>query len=303
MRGQHLLLIVAGVMIFAAGVLIARSLTGAPPPVAPARPVAVETRSVLVARADMANGRFIQVGDLEWQERPVTMLRPELFVQGTDNPASLAGAVLLTPKRQGEPITRTEIVSPENQGFLAAVLPPGKRSVSIAVDEVTGSPGLIFAGDRVDVILTMTLSNTGTQTPARGTVGQVILRNARVLAVDRTMSGPGAARAEFGAQPSNPDSRPAAQQDVRAARTVTLEVESRDAERLSVAVSLGRLSLALRSLQQDPEDKNVAPGAPVWAGDVIGALGALGPHEAKPAAAQPAPAARPSVTVLRGGAN
>ena len=47
-----------------------------------------------------------------------------------------------------------DVLRPRDRGFLAAVLAPGTRAVSIAVDPVSGVGGLIWPGDRVDVILT-----------------------------------------------------------------------------------------------------------------------------------------------------
>ena len=43
-------------------------------------------------------------------------------------------------------------------GFLAAVLPKGKRAITIPVDEIAGLSGLALPGDRVDLILTYSVA-------------------------------------------------------------------------------------------------------------------------------------------------
>ena len=46
------------------------------------------------------------------------------------------------------------LLRPRDRGFLASVLAPGTRAVSIAVDAVSGVSGLVWPGDHVDIVLT-----------------------------------------------------------------------------------------------------------------------------------------------------
>ncbi len=305
MRITHILLILAAAMLLGAGALLAHALIRPPAGVAAAPVVSeIATRGVLVARIDLPAGHFLQASDFDWREQPVTMLRPQLYVQGADEPGHLAGSVLMRSLRVGETIQRTDLVSPRERGFLAAVLPPGKRSASVAVDEVTGSAGLIFPGDRVDVILTHTVAEA--EEPGRRTLGQAILQDIRVLAVDQAMNGPANPSAAGSAgRPSEPQGNARGR---AVARTVTLEIAPREAEKLAVAVSLGRLSLALRSLQRADTPEPPSSG-PVWAGDVLESLNGLGSAPAPPALDEPDPVpvrqreAAPAVIVYRGGSS
>ena len=64
----------------------------------------------------------------------------------------ISGAVSRRKISSGDPILRTEIVKPGESGFLAAVLEPGKRAITIGVTAISGAAGLIYPGDRVDII-------------------------------------------------------------------------------------------------------------------------------------------------------
>ena len=58
---------------------------------------------------------------------------------------------------EGAPLTRASVVGPREKGFLAAVLRPGARAVTIGVGASTSHAGLIDPGDLVDVILSAEL--------------------------------------------------------------------------------------------------------------------------------------------------
>jgi pilus assembly protein CpaB len=312
MRAYHILLTVAGVALFGAGTLIAQAFLRTPVPVAaPPRVAEMPMRAILVAKADLAAGQFLQDADVTWNDRPANTLRPDLYLKGADSTVSLVGAVLLRPLHAGEAIQRGDVVSPRERGFLAAVLPPDKRSISIAVDEVTGDAGLIFPGDHVDVIVTH--ADAQAETPARQVLGETVLENLRVLAVDQALRGPTEERSADAAAPketkgvgSTPgppqQTAPANQPQRRAtARTVTLEVTAREAEMLAVAVNLGKLTLALRSLAWTEPSSPARPaaGTTIWAGDVMHALGEMG--KAPPTATKEVAASPTGVVLIRGG--
>ena len=130
---------------------------------------------------------------------------------------------------------------PGDHGFLAAVLAPGMRAVTIAVDNTTGSAGLIWPGDQVDLILTADRSTKPNLPIGHRVAAETVLSNARVIAIDQQiMQGAVAA----------PDSQ---------AKTVTLEVTEEQAERVSVATRLGRLSLSVRSAEDAQRTRAATP--------------------------------------------
>lgn len=295
MQSYRILLLFAAVALLGAGGLITRAVLHRPasqPAATPQAEAVIAMRQVLVAKADLAGGQFLEESDLTWRDRPANTLRPDLYLHGADSTAPLQGAVLLRPLKAGEAIQRGDVVSPRERGFLAAVLPPDKRSVTVAVDEVAGNAGLIFPGDRVDMIVTH--SEPRAEDPSRQVLGQTVLEDVRILAVDQALRGPTEEAGKDGKVSA------AVAQRRGAARTVTLEVSPRDAGVVAVAVNLGRVTLALRSMAADriadADGKDV--GKVVWAGDVMASLSELR-VTAPTTDSQPAPAE--GVVLLRGG--
>lgn len=191
-----------------------------------------EVSYVLVADRNLSAGQFVRDSDLRWQAWPDETLADAYIERGEATPEDLSGAVVRSAMGEGEPITDVRLVKPGDRGFLAAVLTPGLRAVSVPVNETTGIAGLVFPGDRVDVILTHTVR------PEHGGIGprtlrasETVLTDIRVLAIDQRLEEDG--------------------NDLKVADTVTLEVTSAQAERINVILELGSLSLSLRSLASD----------------------------------------------------
>ncbi len=186
--------------------------------------------------------------------------------------ASLRGALIRRYLDAGAAITPGDILRPRDRGFLAAVLAPGSRALSIGVDAVSGVAGLIWPGDRVDVILTQQMDAAGLP-PGQRVLGETVLRDVRVIAVDQEIVQGAPATANVAGRP---------------ARTITLQVTAAQAERLAVAERLGRLSLAMRAAA-DAAQPAPFDGRAVYGGDV------------SPALAGAVPAAAGRVQVIEGG--
>jgi pilus assembly protein CpaB len=195
------------------------------------RPVAKPATQVLVARAAIRTGQLIKPDDLRWQPWPQGNLPASYIVEGKRPIGDFVGAVARSQFHVGEPIVESDIVMPGSRGFLAAVLKPGLRAVSVPATATSTVSGFIYAGDRVDVLLTHTLEGQNGHHNATET----ILRNARVIAMDQKL-----------------DFTPGDKPDV--AKTATLELTAKQTEIVTLAVKMGELSLVLRSLQ-DPADE------------------------------------------------
>lgn len=230
----------------------------APPAVAP-----IPRVRMLVAARPLSIGTLLK--DDDFRERDVTADEvPEgAFTGGAESRAELRGALLRRFIDPNAPVVATDVLRPRDRGFLAAVLRPGTRAISIGVDVVTGASGLIWPGDEVDLILTQNLQNQGQQEAGRRVVGETILAAVRVIAVDQQIS----------------HSASDTSQARVVARTVTLEVTPEQAERVAVAMQLGRISVVVRAIEGVPEATGPRPSL-VFGSDVSSAL--TGPQPAAP---------------------
>ena len=240
----------------------------APPVVAPAPKV-----RMLVAARPLSIGTLLKDEDFREQEVPGEAVPEGAFTSGSASLAELRGALLRRFIDPNQPVLNTDVLRPRDRGFLAAVLRPGTRAISIGVDVVTGASGLIWPGDEVDMILTQNLQERGNDSPGRRVVGETILSGVRVIAVDQQIS------------PTGTESTTARV----VARTVTLEVTPEQAERLAVAQQLGRISLVVRAIEGVPEATGPRPSL-VFGSDVSSAL--TGPQA-------PAPTTR--MRIIQGG--
>jgi len=122
-----------------------------------------------------------------------------------------------------EPVLATKITGPGQRATLSAVLAEGMKAVSIRVNDVLGVAGFVFPGDRVDVLLTRSVRNPE---GADQSFVDVLLQSVKVLAVDQVAD-------ESKDSPT-------------VVKAVTVEVNTKDAQKLTLAAGAGQLSLALR---------------------------------------------------------
>nr|WP_245211602.1 Flp pilus assembly protein CpaB [Neoroseomonas oryzicola] len=234
----------------------------APPPAPPAAVAAAPPAraSILVAARSVQAGTLLKPEDLSARDMPVEDIPAGALRDTPDARIDITGAMVRRTLSAAEPLRLDGLLRPGENGFLAAVLAPGMRAVTVGVDAVTGTAGLIWPGDRVDVILTQAFDENDIA-PARRVAGEAVLTAARVIAVDRHLVQ--------GMQPG------AIGDTLREAnRTVTIEVTPEQATRVAVATRLGRLSLALRAAGSPAEER--LDQRPVWGGDVSGAFTPVG---------------------------
>lgn len=221
-----------------------------PPPVAvvvapPPKPMA----QVLVAKRDLPIGARLSPTDLGWQPWPVEALNPSLITdgaapapaaQGAQKVAATAaqatkdlvlaqgpiaafeGAIVKEAISQGEPMSARKVIRAGDSNYMAVVLLPGMRAMSIPINADTAAGGFILPGDRVDVLQ----SRAGPD--GKGFVTETLMHNLRVLAIDQ---------------------KPQAEKDAKAmvGAVAVLEVPAADAPVLSKGKAQGEMQLALRS--------------------------------------------------------
>ena len=214
--------------------------TSAPQAVAAAAPVGPK---VLVAQRALPVGTIITADAIAFQGWPKDMVQDAYFIDGEADMSKLLGTVVRFPVTAGQPLTQGALVAPGDRGFLAAALGPGMRAITIPVSAKTGVAGFVFPGDHVDLVLTQSVKGSSEQ-PLKAS--ETILKNLRVLATDQ----------------STTTDTVEGKSVVRQSSTVTLEVTPRIAEKVTVAETIGQLSLSLRSLadNQSELDRMVAAG-------------------------------------------
>lgn len=231
MSARSILLIAAALLLVIGTGFVARAWLDSQRQIAaPApQPKAEPAVRVLVAETALPAGTYLKEENMRWQPWPSDMPIPDTYlIKKTTTPSDLFGAVIRRGISAGEPITKGRIIKPGDRGFMAAVLTPGYRAVSIKIGADSGVAGLVFPADRVDIILTHNVQESdGSQHRA----SETILKNVRVLALDSRVDD------ETG--------KP------KLAKTATLELTPKQVEILSVSRELGRLSLSLRALAKN----------------------------------------------------
>jgi len=221
------------------------AVSEAPPP--------TQTVDILAASRSLPAGTLMRDEDFAKRSVSVASLPDGAVKDTAEQRAELRGALLRRYLDAGAMLMQGDILHPRDRGFLAAVLEPGARAISLGVDAVSGNGGLIWPGDRVDVILTQQLDAKDVPAGKRY-VGETILSDVRVVAVDQSIAQ--------GAVASGDNSTG------RIARTVTLELTPQQAERAAVADRLGKITLAIRAMDGVTDNATRS----VYSGDVSPAL-------------------------------
>jgi len=185
------------------------------------------THTIVVASKPLRFGAELNAGMLREQPWPAQAMPAGAFNKIAD---VLSGGrrVVLAAIETNEPVLALKITGPGQPATLAALVTPGMKAVTIRVDDVKGVAGFVLPGDHVDVLLTR-------QIDKGQAIAEVVLQNTRVLAIDQI----------------------ADERDVKAkvARSVTLEANTVEAQKLWLASSVGNLSLLLRNAGETAETK------------------------------------------------
>ena len=199
------------------------------PEVALQRP-AEHTGRVVVADKPLRFGMTLSSGMLREVDWPQSAIPQGAF---TDKAAIFKDGgkrVVLAAIAENEPVLKAKITGPGQRATLSAIVAEGMKAVSIRVNDVLGVAGFILPGERVDVLLTRTprgeMDQSGAQKEAAAYT-DLLLQNVRVLAVDQLA-----------------DDR---SDEPTVVKTVTIEVDTEQTQKLALASAVGTLSLALRS--------------------------------------------------------
>ena len=210
--------------------------------------------ALLVVAHDVQAGTLLKSDDLGTRQFATANIPTGATPDTPDVRRALVGGMVRRALSSGDVILPADVMRPGDHGFLAAVLQPGMIAVTIGVNAISGTAGLIWPGDRVDVIMTQHISDPSIPL-GESISAETVLHAVRVIAIDQELvqgAAPGTAQSQT-------------------ARTVTLEVAPLQAERVQVAERIGELSLAVCSAQL-ASAQPVAGNTTVFADDVSHAL-------------------------------
>ena len=191
------------------------------------KPTQVASQTVVVAKQPLRFGTELNASMLHEVPWPSDSLPAGAFAKINDI-MSGGRRVVLAAIEANEPVLALKITGAGQRATLSALVKPGMKAVTIRVNDVEGVGGFVLPGDHVDVVLTRQLEKGSATT-------QVVLQNTRVLAVDQTADDRAAKAA--------------------VAKSVTLEVDTVEAQKLWLASSVGSLSLLLRKAGETAEIK------------------------------------------------
>jgi len=218
----------------------------------PVEKIEVKGVYVIVADERIPIGTTLTKGFLRWQKWPNDAIQSTfLSSEARDGKLvkKLVGATIRQRVAEGTPITEDMVFHRGKTGFLSGIIDEGFRAIALKIDVPSGVGGFILPGDRVDVLvtfnarqLTQGLSRSNTEGGLEGDSGprvighakyssETILQNVRVLGIDQKFKE--------------------VEDKALVAKSATLEVSPKQAEILTVARAMGKLSLTLRSKAND----------------------------------------------------
>jgi pilus assembly protein CpaB len=203
------------------------------------------TQTIVVATKPLRFGNELSSSSLREIAWPEESIPAGAFRRIVDIVDAGGRRVVLSAIESNEPVLSTKITGPGQRATLSATLQDGMRAVTIRVNDVEGVAGFVLPGDRVDVALTRQKDSNGNNHSS----SDVVLQNTRVLAIDQIAD--------------DRNDKPAV------VKAVTLEVDTAGAQKLSLAASVGTLSLMLRRAGESTvEATRVITLSDLAAGDV-----------------------------------
>ena len=203
------------------------------------------TQTIVVATKPLRFGNELASSSLREVSWPEEALPAGAFSSISDIVDAGGRRVVLTAIDPNEPVLSSKITGPGQRATLSATLQDGMRAFTIRVNDVEGVAGFVLPGDRVDVALTRQKDANGKDRSST----DIVLQNMRVLAIDQIAD--------------ERNDKPAV------VKAVTLEVDTAGAQKLSLAASVGTLSLMLRRAGESAlEATRVITLSDLTAGDV-----------------------------------
>jgi len=106
------------------------------------------TKRVVVAAQNIDEMATIDDSMLSYIEQPVDFIQPDAISE----PELAVGQVAAVPIKKDEQILQTKLLSPGPDTGLSMEVSPGKRAITLPVDDMRGVSRLLRPGDRIDIV-------------------------------------------------------------------------------------------------------------------------------------------------------
>lgn len=186
---------------------------------------------VVVATIDINPRQIINEEMIEIKKMPAQFTHPLAYSEAKE----LLGKVAKEKILAGEAILENRILKNKDSSRLSAMIPPGKRAVTVAVNAVSGVAGMLHPGDFVDLLATFDANTAGED------LTTLFLQNIEILAVAQETESKGGSKESDKAKGGKQDT------------TITFLVTPWEAEQLTLAGEKGVIRLALRPFQPDDD--------------------------------------------------
>lgn len=184
----------------------------------------VETVSYVVANGDLVSGSIIDPFDS--QQFAVRSDIPADLAQSNaitpDDADAISGALLIANMKRGDILT-WQMVDTDERRQLASKLLPGRRALTIPVDDQSSISSMLKPNDRIDLLLSYDKGGMVVAAP--------LLQNVRVIATGDNVS----------------TNYMTSGQSLDRYANITLDLSIDDVSRVTTALDLGRISAVLRN--------------------------------------------------------
>lgn len=212
---------------------------------------------VVVAREDIREMDSIYDNVLEVKEKMRSDVEPDFY----DKIPDVVGGVAAIPIKKGQTLTKNKILEPGPETGMAIQVSPGKRAVTIPINDDRANAKLIRPGDRVDI---MAIVDSGKGLNQKREV-TVLMQDVVILAtgvnvhnnlprtIERDVSGRGLIQTSLTGDTKY--------------TTITIEAKIEEAQDLVFLAATNASSLYF--LLRNPHDRKIQPRVPASSADSI----------------------------------
>jgi pilus assembly protein CpaB len=181
--------------------------------------------SVVVASRNLQPGELINSSSVSLRKIPQEFINSSSITG--ENFESVDGQGLLLAVKAGEPILTSYTVT-RGGAYFSGTLKPGRRALTIEVDEISSISGMLRAGDKIDILVTAKQpKKVGIVAAASEDLTFPLLSNLAVLATGQAQRGSGNATVTY--------------------THITLDVTPDEANSIIAAKTGGKMTAVLRS--------------------------------------------------------